>query len=106
MEYMKLKEYWLSEEKKIFKGWDFSYIGKRKFEESLPWNYDVMVHEYLNINSMASYLLKIGVTMKEIPVWLGHSDISTTMNISHVDIEMKKNAAKKINDLFTNVSYN
>ena len=24
MEYMKLKEYWLSEEKKSFKGWDFS----------------------------------------------------------------------------------
>lgn len=38
---------------------------------------------------------------------IGHSDISTTMYIySHVDIEMKKNAAKKINELFANVSYN
>ena len=58
-------------------------------------------------HSTASYLLKLGVTMKEISVWLGHSDISTTMNIYiHVDIEMKKNAAKKINDLFANISYN
>ena len=45
--------------------------------------------------------------MKEISVWLVHRDISTTMNIyRHVDTEMKKNAAKKINDLFANVSYN
>jgi len=29
MEYMKLKEYWLLEEKKIFQGWDFSYISER-----------------------------------------------------------------------------
>ncbi|MBX4262142.1 class I SAM-dependent methyltransferase [Clostridium estertheticum] len=52
MEYMKLKEYWLSEEKKIFEGWDFSYIAERKSEESLPWNYDKMVHQYLSANSI------------------------------------------------------
>jgi len=45
--------------------------------------------------------------MKEVSDWLGHSEISTTMNIySHIGIEMKKNAAKKINDLFVSVSYN
>jgi site-specific recombinase XerD len=56
-------------------------------------------------HSTASYLLKLGVSMKEISVWLGHSDISTTMNIySHVDIEMKKNAANKINNLFAKVN--
>lgn len=56
-------------------------------------------------HSTASYLLKLGISMKEISVWLGHSDISTTMNIySHVDIEMKKNAANKINSLFAKVS--
>ncbi|WAG61010.1 class I SAM-dependent methyltransferase [Clostridium estertheticum] len=52
MEYMKLKEYWLSEEKKIFEGWDFSYIAERKSEEPLPWNYDKMVHQYLSANSI------------------------------------------------------
>ena len=39
--------------------------------------------------------------MKEIQIWLGHADIGTTMNIySHVDMEMKKNTANKINGLF------
>lgn len=52
MEYMKLKKYWLSEEKKSFKGWDFSYISKRNSEETLPWNYDNMVRDYLNTNSI------------------------------------------------------
>ncbi|NNU75779.1 hypothetical protein [Clostridium estertheticum] len=52
MEYIKLKEYWLSEEKKIFEGWDFSYIAERKSEEPLPWNYDKMVQQYLSANSI------------------------------------------------------
>ncbi|MGH4120369.1 methyltransferase domain-containing protein [Clostridium sp.] len=52
MEYIKLKEYWLSEEKKTFQGWDFSYISDRKSEESLPWNYDKIVQQYLNTNSI------------------------------------------------------
>ena len=52
MKYIKLKEYWLSKEKKIFKGWDFSYISERKTEEPLPWNYDNMVKQYLNTNSI------------------------------------------------------
>jgi len=52
MDYMKLKEYWLSEEKKMFQGWDFSYISERKPEETLPWNYDNVVKQYLNINSI------------------------------------------------------
>lgn len=48
MQYMKLKEYWLAEEKKFFQGWDFSYISERKTEETLPWNYDKIVHQYLH----------------------------------------------------------
>lgn len=52
MEYIKLKEYWLSEEKKSFQGWDFSYINKRKSDEPLPWNYDKIVRQYLNKNSI------------------------------------------------------
>ena len=39
--------------------------------------------------------------MKEVQVWLGHADMSTTANIySHVDMEMKQNAALMINNLF------
>jgi len=66
---MKLKEYWLSEEKKSFKGWDFSYIGKRKAEEALPWDYDVMIHEYLNTNSI---LLDMGTGGGEYLLTLNH----------------------------------
>jgi len=52
-------------------------------------------------HSTASYLLKQGLTMKEIQIWLGHADISTTMNIyTHVDMAMKINTAEKINMLF------
>ena len=51
-------------------------------------------------HSTASYLLKLGFSLKEIQVWLGHSDISTTANIySHVDMEMKQNVANKLNKI-------
>lgn len=52
MEYIKLKEYWLSEEQHTFKGWDFSYLDKRTEEEPLPWNYDEIVRQYLNSKSI------------------------------------------------------
>ena len=52
-------------------------------------------------HSTASYLNKLGFTPKEIQIWLGHSDISTTMNIyTHIDIGMKVGIAEKINTLF------
>lgn len=69
MEYMKLKEYWLSEEKKSFQGWDFSYISKRKTEETLPWNYDEMVRQYLNTNTI---LLDMGTGGGEYLLTLNH----------------------------------
>lgn len=85
---------------------DTAYVS-RKFKEvvlssKLP---QIRFHDLRH--STASYLLKLGLSMKEISSWLGHGDISTTMNIySHIDIEMKKNTAKKINDLFAKVSSN
>ena len=46
-------------------------------------------------HSCASLLLARGVQMKEIQVWLGHSDMSTTANIySHVDGASKAATAK------------
>lgn len=69
MKYIKLKEYWLSEEKRIFQGWDFSYISKRKSEEPLPWNYDKMVQQYINTNSI---LLDMGTGGGEHLLTLNH----------------------------------
>lgn len=69
MNYMKLKEYWMSEEEKSFKGWDFSYISKRKLEEPLPWNYDNIVRQYLKSNSI---LLDMGTGGGEYLLTLNH----------------------------------
>jgi integrase len=53
-------------------------------------------------HSTASYLLKNGVSLKEIQMWLGHANISTTANIYiHLDSEMKKNTANTINQIFS-----
>ncbi len=55
-------------------------------------------------HSTACYLIKHGIGLKEIQVWLGHSDISITANIyAHVDAEMKRGTASKINELFAAV---
>ena len=52
-------------------------------------------------HSTASYLNKLGFSPKEIQIWLGHSDIKTTMNIyTHIDVGMKENMAVKIGELF------
>lgn len=69
MDYKKLKEYWLSEEKKSFQGWDFSYIGKRKSNEPLPWDYGKVVRQYLNTNSI---LLDMGTGGGEYLLTLNH----------------------------------
>ena len=35
----KLITQWKKDEKAVFKGWDFSYLGKRMIEPKLPWDY-------------------------------------------------------------------
>lgn len=42
-----LIEYWLSEEKRTFKGWDFTSIDKYTIEEELPWEYRDFVIKYI-----------------------------------------------------------
>ncbi|MNB82484.1 Transposase [compost metagenome] len=53
-------------------------------------------------HSTASYLIKHGVSLKEIQVWLGHSTIALTADTySHLDMETKKDTAQRINGLFS-----
>ncbi len=51
-------------------------------------------------HSCASVLLAQGVPMKQIQEWLGHSDMSTTLNTYvHSSIEMKKSQLEKLSTL-------
>jgi len=52
-------------------------------------------------HSAASYLLYLGLDMKDIQMWLGHSDIGTTMNLyAHKGMEAKRNVADILNEKF------
>lgn len=55
-------------------------------------------------HSSASYLLNLGFNLKQIQYWLGHGDISTTMNIyAHLDISSKREIADILNHNFENI---
>jgi integrase len=55
-------------------------------------------------HSAATYLLLLGFNMKEVSEWLGHGDITTTLNIyAHVDNQCKRNMANKLEERFRNV---
>lgn len=69
MEFIKLREYWLLEEKRSFQGWDFSYIDNRISEESLHWDYDKIVRQYLKADST---LLDMGTGGGEYILSLNH----------------------------------
>jgi len=57
-------------------------------------------------HSTASYLLKIGISLKEIQIWLGHADIQSTIKYIHVDARMKQKTADKVSGLFNNKGNN
>lgn len=45
--------------------------------------------------------MHLGLTLKEIQVWLRHGDIQTTMNIyTHLDMSSKSNIADVLNKKF------
>lgn len=61
-------------------------------------NKNIRWHDLRHTN--ATLLLSQGIDFKVIQERLGHSDISTTLNIySHVNKEMQKNATNKLNNL-------
>jgi SAM-dependent methyltransferase len=44
------KQSWLQEERKSFKGWDFSALSGRMEDDGLPWDYEAAVRTYMNEN--------------------------------------------------------
>jgi len=52
-------------------------------------------------HSIDSYLVKIGISMKEMQGWLGHADMwITSKYYTHLEYESKYNSVNKINDQF------
>ena len=57
---------------------------------------------YIIFYSCASLLLANGVNMKEIQLWLGHSNFNTTANIySHIDSSSKEKSANVIANILS-----
>jgi integrase len=58
-------------------------------------------------HSSASYLLRLGFSMKELQMWLGHGDMGTTMNIyAHLDVSVKRNIADTLDEKFSGFGKN
>ena len=58
--------------------------------------------ESINGISCCRYLHPLGFDMKEIQVWLRHSEIQTTMDLyTHLDMDAKRGIADTLNDKFT-----
>ncbi|MFT9496520.1 tyrosine-type recombinase/integrase, partial [Anaerosolibacter sp.] len=73
-----------------------------KFKDTLEKNNMPTIRFHDLRHSTASLLLKLGVDLKNIQMWLGHADIGTTANVyAHLDMEMKQNTAQKINNILS-----
>lgn len=49
-------------------------------------------------HSCGTLLIQNGVPVKDIQIWLGHSNFQTTLRYAHADIENKKISASVISD--------
>ena len=59
---------------------------------------DIRLHDLRH--SCASYMLKMGCSMKDIADWLGHASIKTGMDIyAHLDIDAKRDVASRLGSL-------
>ena len=57
-------------------------------------------------HSCASLLIANGISLKEIQLWLGHSDYSTTANIYvHLDSASKNNTASAISNAISKANF-
>lgn len=69
MDFGALKNYWMQEERKSFKGWDFSYINDRTESDLLHWDYSCIIKRY---NKNNYKLLDIGTGGGEFLLTLKH----------------------------------
>ena len=69
MNFEQLKANWKKEEQNAFKGWDFSYLDKRWGSEPLPWDYKLIVSNYLKPSDK---LLDMGTGGGEFLLTLNH----------------------------------
>ncbi len=90
-----------------------------RYEDGTPLNIGTLNHTFKRIlakndlpnvrfhdlrHSTASYLHHLGFSAKEIQTWLGHSNISTTMDIYvHLFKETNEEIANGMNKLFQGV---
>ncbi len=72
----RLKELWKSEEDKVFKGWDFSYLDKRCIDEKLPWDYKGIIQKHLKHGDK---LLDMGTGGGEFLLSLNHPHYNTSV---------------------------
>ena len=79
MDYKVLKESWLKEEERSFKGWDFSYLEGRWDGEHLPWDYKSILFKYLKHEYR---LLDMGTGGGEFLLTLGHPYKNTAITES------------------------
>ena len=49
-------------------------------------------------HSCGTLLIRNGVSVKDIQIWLGHSNFQTTLRYAHADIENKRISASVISD--------
>lgn len=55
-------------------------------------------------HSCATMLIHLGYSMKEIQMWLGHSNYNTTAKFyTHISLDDKTRMANKLNDVFSNI---
>ncbi|MEK4485983.1 class I SAM-dependent methyltransferase [Psychrobacillus sp. FSL H8-0484] len=73
---IELKNRWLDEERKSFKGWDFSHLNGRWGEEELPWDYKEVIMKYLKPEQK---LLDMGTGGGEFLLALGHAYENTAV---------------------------
>lgn len=64
-----LKEMLLKEERKVFQGWDFSYLKNRWKDEQIPWDYYQIIKRYLKADMK---LLDMGTGGGEFLLTLNH----------------------------------
>ena len=70
---------WRAEEQTPFSGWDFSRLGNRWCQESLPWDYKALVKQYLQPQHM---LLDMGTGGGEFLLSLNHPYANTAVTES------------------------